>query len=127
MYKVQNLTNRPFKFQGKTIQAYGTEDYFQITDYIGLSRLSNSGKASYVAVPNPVKVDTVDDVEKPVEVVENKTEIVVEPVVIEKEDAKPVDDDAKAESTETTEKTIEEKTDKFTANKKSRNKRKLED
>ena len=51
MYKIQNITRRPIKFQGVEITPYGTAFYAQITDYITLSRLTNSGKIFCVNVP----------------------------------------------------------------------------
>ena len=122
MYKVQNLTNRPVKFQDKIIEAYGTETFPQFTDFISLSRLSNSGKIRYFAVPTPV--------EKPVEIKEEikkeiKEEVKAEPVKVEEPVVETVEVETPIE--EKTETVEVEKADKFTANKKGRNKRKLED
>lgn len=84
MYSIQNLTNSAIKFQGITISAYGTATVNIITDYISLSRLSNSGKIRYCTVKAPkiqesAKVhETVTEVEvKPV-IAETKPELVVE-------------------------------------------------
>ena len=87
MYSVQNLTKKPIAFQGVTIAAYGTATFPVLNDYIGLSRLANSGKIRYC------KIETVVPVEKK-EVVKEKVEtpVVEEPVV-----ETPVVEDAKEE------------------------------
>lgn len=116
MYKVQNLTNKPFGFQGKTVVAYGSETYPQITDYISLSRLANSGKARYFIIPNPVKI--VSDVSaaivsetKDVAVEEVKDTVIpeIKETVVEETKVEEVKEE-KVETTET-------KTDKYSAKK----------
>lgn len=116
MYKVQNLTNKPFGFQGKTVAAYSAETYPQITDYISLSRLANSGKARYFIIPNTVEI--VSDVKAAV-VAETK-EVTVEAV---KDDVIPEIKETVVEETKVEEiqedkvETTETKTDKYSARK----------
>jgi hypothetical protein len=125
MYKVQNLTNKPFGFQGKTVAAYSAETYPQITDYISLSRLANSGKARYFIIPNPVEI--VSDVkaavvtetkEVTVEAVEDTSIPEIKENVVEETKVEEVKEE-KVETTET-------KTDKYSA-RKGRNKRKFDE
>lgn len=65
MFYVRNLTKTPITFQGILIPAYGSADVDFISDYIGLSALLNSGKATYgrknkvVAEAAPEKKETV--------------------------------------------------------------------
>ena len=101
MYSIQNLTNSTIKFQGVTIGAYMTVCVGQISDYITLSRLSNSGKIRYFNTPapktesKPVAAAPVVE-EKKVETkvekkVEEKVEEVKEEVIDSKEKETPVD------------------------------------
>jgi hypothetical protein len=71
MYNVQNLTNKSIVFQGRVINAYSSETFFSITDYMSLSRLTNAGKVKYVQIQNPI-------IKK-----ENKTETITEKQVKE--------------------------------------------
>lgn len=90
MYKVQNITKRPIKFQGIEIAPYGTALYPQITDYITLSRLTNSGKIFYVSVPNPKPVEVKEEAKEEVKPVE-EVPVVKEEVKEEKEVVKEVE------------------------------------
>jgi hypothetical protein len=100
MYKIQNLTKRPIKFQGITIMPYASATIPQINDFIALSRFTNSGKIFYTPIDNRQttsindtvldeskeknvvvdKAPEISDVEKPVEIVEdnNKEDITIE-------------------------------------------------
>ena len=83
MYRVQNLKNRNIRFQDVTIKAYSFHDFAMITDYITLSKLTNSGKARYFAIPNPAPVVNKEK-ETEVKNVTQKEEVVkAEPVVVE--------------------------------------------
>lgn len=89
MYKVENITNRAIKFQGKIINPYTTETFAQITDIITLSRLTNSNKARYFSVPNKptvVEKPVVEDVKKDVKVEAIVKEPVVETAVEDKKE-----------------------------------------
>lgn len=129
MQNVQNLTNRRIDFQGVSIEPYGTASFARITDYVGLSRLLNSGKVrSYVTKDKPVvevvkpevKVvveEVVEKVETPavedvVEVAETpvKVEEVVEPV--EKEELKDTETNTDEVEDTTTKKTTKRKSSK---------------
>lgn len=88
MLVVQNLTNRQLRFQGKTIEPYGTAEYAVLKDFIDLTRLFNAGKITYrkvkvVATPKEEVVKT--KVEEPVKVepVPEEVEKVEEPVTDE--------------------------------------------
>ena len=89
MYSVQNLTKKPIAFQGVTIAAYGTATFPVLNDYIGLSRLANSGKIRYCKIETVVPVEKKEVVEEKVEtpVVEDAKEEVVADVV----EAEPVE------------------------------------
>lgn len=115
MYSIQNLTNTSIKFQGITIGAYGTATIPTITDYLTLSRLSNSGKVRYCTVKTSpkqevIKVDIKKDevVSKPVEEkVEKTVSTYVEPVVeIQK---KVVEETIVEKVVDSVEETIEDK------------------
>lgn len=101
MIRVQNLTNRKLRFQGVTIEPYGSYDYPNIYDYITLSRFVNTGAARYNTVKIQPKVEEpvveeVKETAKAVEVepvVEPVTEPVVEPVVEEVKTEEPVKED----------------------------------
>ena len=109
MLVVQNLTNRQLKFQGKTIEPYGTAEYAVLKDFIDLARLFNAGKVTYrnvkvVAVPKE-EVAVEPKVEEPVKVepVPEEVEKVEEPVVEEKTVDEPVVEEVKEPEQETTE------------------------
>lgn len=89
MLVVQNLTNRQLRFQGKTIEPYGTAEYAVLKDFIDLARLFNAGKVTYrnvkvVATPKE-EVVVKTKVEEPVKVepVPEEVEKVEEPVTDE--------------------------------------------
>lgn len=112
MYKVQNITKRPIKFQGIEIAPYGTQLYPQITDYITLSRLTNSGKIFYASVPNP----------KPVEVKEEVKAVEETPVIKEEvQEVKEVVEEVEKEEPK------EEKKDPAPTQKRNAKKRKTDD
>jgi hypothetical protein len=101
MYKVENITNRAIKFQGKIINPYTTETFAQITDIITLSRLTNSNKARYFSVPNKPTV-----VEKPTIVEDVKKDVGVKDIV-EEPVAETSVEDKKEPDVKETEKTVE--------------------
>ena len=79
MFVVSNLTKTSFVFQGVTIPAYESADFECISDFVTLSRLLNSGKATYGSKKSVVK--PVEEEPKEVEVaVEVKAEPIVEEV-----------------------------------------------
>lgn len=81
MFYVRNLTKTPITFQGIFIPAYGSADVDVISDYIGLSALLNSGKATYGRKNKTVKEAAPEKKETVVAVaVEQKEEAPVEPV-----------------------------------------------
>ena len=56
MVRLQNLTNSTIKFQGIIIGAHCFADFSSIYDYVTLSRLCGSSKASYCYVtPKSIK------------------------------------------------------------------------
>lgn len=124
MYLVQSQTKVPVKFQGKIIKPYEFELYPQITDYIALSRLSNSGKVIYMTVPNPAPV-----VEKPVETVkksvEKKEEVKEEKVIKVIDEPVEKQSDEKVDTVESKEEKTESKKEEKTEPKKFNKKRKL--
>lgn len=77
MFVVSNLTKTSFVFQGVTIPAYESADFEYISDFITLSRLLNSGKATYGSKKSVVK--PVEEEPKKV-AVEVKAEPIVEEV-----------------------------------------------
>lgn len=110
MYSIQNLTNASIKFQGITISAYGTATIPTITDYLTLSRLSNSGKIRYCTIKTSpkqevFKVDIKKDevVNKPVE------EKVVETVSTYVEPVVEIQEKVVEEVVDSVEETIEDK------------------
>ena len=114
MFRVQNLKNMDIVFQGKVVKAFSTQDYAVITDYIALSRLTNSGKVRYftVATPAPVVEEKAENpAEKKVE--EKKAEKKVEEPVEEKKVEAVKEEPEKeepAEKKDTTKKTYKKKT-----------------
>lgn len=120
MYKIDNLTNRDFRFQGVIIRAYSSEKFAQITDYISLSRLANSGKIRYYSIPNTV--------EKAVEIVETKveepvieTKTVVEVVEDVKEEKAEIEEPEKTfEDIKTEDVSVDNSTEEKTAKRKNR-------
>lgn len=84
MYSIQNLTNSTIKFQGITINAYGTITVSTITDYISLSRLSNCGKIRYCTVKATKKEEVVTAQPEKIKEIPVKGEVKVEEPVIEK-------------------------------------------
>ena len=74
MFVVSNLTKTSFVFQGVTIPAYESADFEYISDFVTLSRLLNSGKATYGSKKPVVK---------PVEEEPKKVEVEAEPIVEE--------------------------------------------
>lgn len=122
MYKVQNLKNRDIKFQGKIIKPYEYQEYVTITDYITLSRLTNSGSARYFQVPaQKFEVEITKDTEiETAEITETIAEHIVEKAdeKIETETEKETVVETEREDTkntvENTEKTAQKKRSKKT-------------
>jgi hypothetical protein len=113
MFYVRNLTKTPITFQGILIPAYASADVEIISDYIGLSKLLNSGKATYgrknkvVAEPAPEKKDSVEVA------VEEKIEVPDEPISEPAVEAVESEvDDSQSVIPEIEEKKIVEKTSK---------------
>lgn len=113
MFYVRNLTKTPITFQGILIPAYESADVEIISDYIGLSALLNSGKATYgrknkvISEPAPEKKDAVEVV------VEEKIEVPDEPIsepAVESVESKV--EDSQSVIPEIEEKKIVEKTSK---------------
>lgn len=80
MFYVRNLTKIPISFQGILIPAYASADVEIISDYIGLSALLNSGKATYGRKNKTVTEAAPEKKETVVVAVEQKEEAPVEPV-----------------------------------------------